>query len=111
MNRLHAIRGLRTPVFLLLFGVVALMRHQGWTSRFWSIFIPLCLITWGLFLLAEQAALSSEAGLPPQPGWQPNQPSTAAWSGTAAPAEAETSTALAPLEPQELQKNFDGDQL
>jgi hypothetical protein len=65
MNRYFMIRRLRGPVFLLLVGVMALLAEMhilGW-GRSW----PLFLITAGVFLLAERAALANEEIYPPVP--------------------------------------------
>ena len=56
MNRYLMIRRLRGPLFLLLIGVLALL-HQADILR-WHQSWPLFLIYFGVFMLAERAALS-----------------------------------------------------
>jgi hypothetical protein len=66
MNRYLLIRGLRWPVIVLLIGVLALLHQFGIVPHFWRLFWPLLLITFGLQLLAERAALAEE-GYPDTP--------------------------------------------
>lgn len=88
MNRYFMIRRLRGPVFLLLIGTMFLLRqmHVLRIGQSW----PLILIFFGVFLLAERAALAGEDLYPPMPyagapgsgaagsGAQPNPGDTAA---------------------------------
>jgi hypothetical protein len=71
MSRYILIRRLRGPAILLLIGTLALLHQMGAIPYFWRLFWPLLLITLGLLLLAERAALASE-GYPIFPGapWQ-----------------------------------------
>lgn len=71
MSRYILIRRLRGPAILLLIGVLALLHQVGVIPYFWRLFWPLLLITLGLLLLAERAALATE-GYPLFPGvpWQ-----------------------------------------
>ena len=71
MSRYILIRRLRGPAILLLIGTLALLHQLGAIPYFWRLFWPLLLITLGLLLLAERAALASE-GYPIFPGapWQ-----------------------------------------
>jgi hypothetical protein len=73
MNRYILIRRLRGPVILLLLGTLALLHQMGAIPNFWRLFWPLLLITLGLLMLAERAALASD-GYPQFPG--------APWQGT-----------------------------
>lgn len=70
MSRYVMIRRLRGPVFLMMVGVIALFHQMGIIHSFWHLFWPLLLIMFGVFMLAERAALASEPGypLPPYPG-------------------------------------------
>lgn len=67
MSRYILIRRLRAPAFLLLAGVVALLRQMGLIEHPWHLFWPLLLIMIGTFMLAERAALAAEGGYPPGP--------------------------------------------
>jgi hypothetical protein len=67
MSRYMMIRRLRGPVFLLLVGGIALFRQMGIIHSFSHLFWPLLLIMFGVFMLAERAALAAEAGYPPPP--------------------------------------------
>ena len=67
MSRYILIRRLRGPAILLLIGALALLHQMGAIPYFWRLFWPLLLITLGLLLLAERAALASE-GYPLFPG-------------------------------------------
>jgi len=65
MSRYILIRRLRGPAFLLLVGVNALLNQADILS--WGHSWPFYLILFGVFSLAERAALASE-GYPPYPG-------------------------------------------
>jgi hypothetical protein len=67
MSRYILIRRLRGPAILLLIGTLALLHQLGAIPYFWRLFWPLLLITLGLLMLAERAALASE-GYPLFPG-------------------------------------------
>jgi len=67
MSRYILIRRLRGPAILLLIGTLALLHQMGAIPYFWRLFWPLLLITFGLVLLAERAALATE-GYPLFPG-------------------------------------------
>ena len=71
MSRYILIRRLRGPAILLLIGTLALLHQMGAIPYFWRLFWPLLLITLGLLMLAERAALAAE-GYPIFPGapWQ-----------------------------------------
>ncbi len=58
MNRYLLIQRLRWPAMLILFGVNAML-HE-WDILSFGKSWPLYLILWGIFRLAERAALSSE---------------------------------------------------
>jgi hypothetical protein len=60
MSRYILIRRLRGPAILLLIGTLALLHQLGAIPHFWRLFWPLLLITLGLLMLAERAALASE---------------------------------------------------
>jgi hypothetical protein len=64
MNRYFLIRRLRWPAVLLLAGCVALLEQFGVIEHFWSLFIPLFLITMGVLLLAERMSLMAEGDFP-----------------------------------------------
>ena len=79
MSRYIMIRRLRGPAFLLLIGVLALLRESHLIPSFWHLFWPLALILVGVIMLAERAALAAEGGFPftPFPGAHyegPNDP-------------------------------------
>jgi hypothetical protein len=65
MSRYILIRRLRGPAFLLLVGVIALLAQAHILD--WGQSWPLYLILAGVLLLAERAALASEASYPPPP--------------------------------------------
>jgi hypothetical protein len=64
MNRFFLIRRLRWPAVLLLLGSVLMLKQLGVIEHFWSLFIPLLLITLGLLLLAERMSLTAEGDFP-----------------------------------------------
>ncbi len=75
MNRYIMIRRLRGPAFLLLIGVLLLLRQADIIPGFWELFWPLALILAGVIMLAERAAMSAD-GFPttPFPGAPYEQP-------------------------------------
>ncbi len=64
MNRYFLIRRLRWPAVLLLAGCVALLKQTGVIEHFWSLFVPLFLITMGLLMLAERMSLTADGDFP-----------------------------------------------
>ena len=64
MNRYLQIRRLRWPAILLLVGVIALLDQLGVIDNWWNFTWPLALILFGVFMLAERAALAAEGGYP-----------------------------------------------
>ncbi|MGD1062091.1 MAG: DUF5668 domain-containing protein [Terracidiphilus sp.] len=98
MSRYILIRRLRGPAILLLIGTLALLHQMGAIPYFWRLFWPLLLITVGLLLLAERAALAAE-GYPLFPGapWQDASQGTSQGAGqSAANSAANTGTAIVP---------------
>ena len=84
MNRYLMIRRLRWPVMLMLTGVLALL-HQMGVVRF-SHTWPLFLISWGVLLLAERAAIhEADLSTSPDPMGGPMDASYAGPMGGAAP--------------------------
>jgi len=67
MSRYVMIRRLRGPVFLMMVGGIALFHQMGLIDHPWHLFWPLLLIMFGVFMLAERAALAAEPGYPPPP--------------------------------------------
>ena len=64
MNRYIMIHRLRGPAFLLLIGVLMLLRQTHVIPSFWHLFWPLGLILAGVIMLAERAAIAAEGGVP-----------------------------------------------
>ena len=98
MSRYILIRRLRGPAILLLIGALALLHQMGAIPYFWRLFWPLLLITLGLLMLAERAALAAE-GYPIFPGapWQDASQGTSQGAGqSAANSAANTGTAIVP---------------
>jgi hypothetical protein len=93
MNRYIMIRRLRWPALLFLVGVIALLA-QTHVLR-WGQSWPLFLIVFGVLLLAERAALATEA-FPPYLGG----PSQVATQGAPPNGTQSASTAIVPSEPQ-----------
>jgi LiaI-LiaF-like transmembrane region len=98
MNRYFMIRRLRVPVFLMLIGVMFLLKemhvlgiHQSW---------PLILIFFGVFMLAERAALSDEEMYSPMP----------VQGAAAQPNSAQPTNAIVPAHEQEYGNRHEGDQ-
>lgn len=101
MNRYFLIRRLRWPAVLLLAGCVALLKQTGVIEHFWSLFVPLFLITMGVLLFAERMSLTAEGDYPagyPGPGY-PGSPyqgtgySTTGYPGAPASTPAQPATA------------------
>ena len=67
MNRYLQIRRLRWPAILLLVGVIALLKEMGVIDSCWNFLWPLGLILFGVFMLAERAALAADGGFPGYP--------------------------------------------
>jgi hypothetical protein len=67
VNRYVMIHRLRGPVFLLLIGVLMLLRQAHLIQSFWHLFWPLALILAGVIMLAERAAISADGDYPPVP--------------------------------------------
>jgi hypothetical protein len=59
MNRYIMIHHLRWPVIILLAGVLALLDQLDIINNFWNWFWPLLLISLGVLMLAERAALAA----------------------------------------------------
>src|SRR5579871_2831633 len=93
MNRYILIRRLRGPAVLLLVGVIALLNQADILS--WGHAWPLFLILFGVFALAERAALAGEdySQPPPYPGY-PNPP----YPGTAQNPPAPPQTSIVPAQ-------------
>jgi hypothetical protein len=108
MNRYIMIRRLRGPAILLLIGALALLHQTGAIPHFWRLLWPLLLITWGVLLLAERAALAAE-GYPIVPCAPWHDPVQSAPTGTSSPA-ATTSTAIVPSHWEELKNDKEGGQ-
>jgi hypothetical protein len=115
MSRYILIRRLRGPAILLLIGVLALLHQMGVIPYFWRLFWPLLLITVGLLLLAERAALASE-GYPIFPwdswhdagqGMNPGAQNPGAGQG-AANSAANPGTAIVPSQWQEFEDDRKG---
>lgn len=88
MNQYLFLRRLRGPVFLLIFGVTAVL--DEYTSIHYGRSWPLYVIAWGIMKLAENAILARNPPAPPNasPGYQPGyppQPGGPAPGGWAAP--------------------------
>jgi hypothetical protein len=123
MSRYILIRRLRGPAILLLIGTLALLHQMGTIPYFWRLLWPLLLITVGLLLLAERAALAAE-GYPIFPGapWQdagqatsqagPNQagPIQGAQSQRAENSGANEGTAIVSSQWQEFENDREGGQ-
>jgi hypothetical protein len=96
MNRYFLIRRLRWPAVLLLAGCVALLKQTGVIEHFWSLFVPLFLITMGLLLLAERMSLTAEGDFPagyPGTGYPGSVYPAAGYPGTPASTPAQPATA------------------
>lgn len=107
MNRYILIRRLRGPAILLLVGVLALLDQAGVIDHFWHLFWPLLLITVGVLLLAERAALAGEDLYPPYPG----APCPGAVDPNAPQPPAQPGTAIVPSHPNDFGSGSSGGQL
>ncbi|MGA3132699.1 MAG: hypothetical protein ABSD59_17985 [Terracidiphilus sp.] len=126
MSRYILIRRLRGPAILLLIGTLGFLHQVGVIPYFWRLFWPLLLITWGLLLLAERAALASEGypifpwglghdtGQAANPGANSGTPFAGAGQGGPSPSagqgEAPTGALVVSSPWQELEKNKEGGQ-
>jgi hypothetical protein len=70
MNQYLFLRRMRGPIFLLVFGVTAIL--DVYTSIDYARSWPLYLIVWGIMKLAENAILAQNP--PPPPGQWPGYP-------------------------------------
>ncbi|HKR28058.1 MAG TPA: hypothetical protein VJS11_11410 [Acidobacteriaceae bacterium] len=97
MNQYLFLRRMRGPIFLLIFGVTALL--DEYTGISYSMSWPLYIIAWGVIKLAENAILAQNPPPPPgqfqYPGYPGYGASTAAASATAADSTTQ-STAIVP---------------
>jgi hypothetical protein len=96
MNQYIFLRRMRGPIFLLIFGITALL--DEYTGVNYAMSWPLYLIAWGVLKLAENAILAQNPPPPPGqypypgapwPGYAANQPAAGSTSTT-------TSTAIVP---------------
>ena len=84
MNQYLFLRRMRGPIFLLIFGITALL--DEYTGISYSMSWPLYIIAWGVLKLAENAILAQNPPPPPgqfpyagYPGYgAPNPPASAA---------------------------------
>jgi hypothetical protein len=122
MNRYLQIRRLRWPAILLLVGVIALLDQLGVIDNWWNFTWPLALILFGVFMLAERAALAAEGGYPGYyPGGYPGNPGAGnpgapytapgAANPTATTNPAQASTSIVPAPVFDLGKRPDGEEL
>ena len=97
MNQYLFLRRMRGPIFLLIFGITALL--DEYTGISYSMSWPLYIIAWGVIKLAENAILAQNPPPPPgqfqYPGYPGYGASTAAASATAADSTTQ-STAIVP---------------
>lgn len=95
MNQYLFLRRMRGPLFLLIFGITALL--DEYTGINYAMSWPLYLIAWGAIKLAENAILMQNP--PPPPGQQPypGAPWPGYGAGTPPPTTSTTtSTAIVP---------------
>ena len=112
MSRYILIRRLRGPAILLLIGTLALLHQLGAIPHFWRLFWPLLLITLGLLMLAERAALASE-DYPIFPGapWHDAPQGTGQGAGQgAANVVASAGTAIVPSHLHDFENDREGGQ-
>jgi hypothetical protein len=111
MSRYILIRRLRGPAFLLLIGVLALLRQTHVIEHFWHLFWPLLLILLGVFMLVERAALAADGGYSGFPGAPFSDQFSQQGSGTGIPPYPGQPTALAiPPRPEEREIDPEGGQ-
>lgn len=70
MNQYLFLRRMRGPIFLLVFGITAIL--DEWTGIHYGMSWPLYIIAWGILKLAENAILAQNP--PPPPGQFPGYP-------------------------------------
>jgi hypothetical protein len=109
MNRYFLIRRLRWPAALLLCGSILLLKQMGVIEHFWSLFIPLFLITMGLLLLAERMSLTAEGDFPAGYSGTP-YPAGYAGAPVSTPAQqpAAESTAIVPAHSHDFEDSNGG---
>ena len=83
MNQYLFLRRMRGPIFLLIFGITALL--DEYTGISYSMSWPLYIIAWGVMKLAENAILAQN---PPPPPGQFSYPGYPGYAAPAAPAGA-----------------------
>lgn len=103
MNQYLFLRRMRGPIFLLIFGVTAILNQ--YTDVNFAMSWPLYIIAWGVLRLAENAILAQNPPLPPgqyYPGYPPPSgyppyPGAASGNQTASgAAQSGSSTAIVP---------------
>lgn len=97
MNQYLFLRRMRGPIFLLIFGVTALL--DEYTGISYSMSWPLYIIAWGVIKLAENAILAQNPPPPPGQSPYPGYPGYGAPNAVAgaAPVDSTTqSTAIVP---------------
>jgi hypothetical protein len=77
MNQYLFLRRMRGPIFLLVFGITAIL--DEYTSVGYGMSWPLYIIAWGILQLAENAILAQNP--PPPPGQIPGYPPPAGYTG------------------------------
>jgi len=107
VNRYILIRRLRGPAVLLLIGVLALLDQAGVIDHFWSLFWPLLMITFGVLLLAERAALAADGYFPPP---YPGAPYPSAVDPNAAQPGPQPGAAIVPSSSHPLENDPNGGQ-
>ncbi len=103
MNRWILIRRVRGPVYLLLFGVTALLNQ--WDILSFSQSWPLYLVVAGVLMLVERAAFERQTPLqPPYPGQMPVAYPPSGWQTPPPP----PGTNLVPVPPSDLERSQGG---